>query len=168
MLHLSGASRIAALVSSVQFVAVAMAILVCKIAGVLSTWWVPLGALAFANLTSLSVGVRHASRSESGPATPAVLRPEEIRRSGRWLALLGLLDAGTIFVVAAVVAKVAGAAALGYAEAARIAANPVMVLAWGLSAVLGPRSVRAGQERNAEQARQVSVHSPESWRLPGP
>jgi O-antigen/teichoic acid export membrane protein len=136
-------------------VAVAMAILFCKVAGV-ATWWVPLGALAFANLTSLSVGVRHASRSESGPATPTVLRPEEIRRSGRWLVLLGLLDAGTIFVVAAVVAKVAGAAALGYAEAARIAANPVMVLAWGLSAVLGPRSVRAGQERNAEQARQVS------------
>jgi hypothetical protein len=70
--------------------------------------------------------------------------------------MLGLLDAGTTFAVAAVVLRIAGAAALGYAEAARIAANPVMVLAWGLSAVLGPRSVRAGRELNAEQARHIS------------
>src|SRR5690348_17798670 len=37
-----------------------------------------------------------------------------------------------LLAVAATVTKIAGAAALGYAEAARIAANPVMVLAWGL------------------------------------
>lgn len=155
MLHLSGASRVAAVVSLVQFGAVAAALVCCIVARV-EIWWVPLGTLAFANLTSLSVGVAHAIL-RGGPAdVPAVLRPEEIRRSGRWLVTLGLLDAGTTFAVAAVVARIAGAAALGYAEAARIAANPVMVLAWGLSAVLGPRSVRAGQERNAEQARQVS------------
>jgi O-antigen/teichoic acid export membrane protein len=155
MLHLSGASGVAAVVSTVQLLAVAGAILFCNIAGV-ATWWVPLGALAFANLASLSVGVRHASLSQIPTGAPAVLRPEEIRRSGRWLVLLGLLDAGAIFLVAAVVARVAGPAALGYAEAARIAANPVLVLAWGLSAVLGPRSVRAGRELNAEHARQIS------------
>ena len=155
MLHLSGASRVAAVVSVVQFVAVGAALLFCSLAKV-AIWWVPLGTLAFANLASLVVGVGHASRSEIPTGASAVLRPEEIRRSGRWLVLLGLLDAGTIFAVAAVVARISGAAALGYAEAARIAANPVMVLAWGLSAVLGPRSVRAGREKNAKQARQVS------------
>src|SRR5438093_6440330 len=112
MLHLSGASRVAAVVSAVQFVAVAAAILFSEIAG-FATWWVPLGALAFANFASLCVGVRHASHSGAHTAAPTVLRPEEIRRSGRWLVLLGLLDAGTIFVVAAVVARVAGPAALG-------------------------------------------------------
>jgi hypothetical protein len=66
-----------------------------------------------------------------------------------------LLDAGTTFAVAAVVAHVAGASALGFAEAARIAAHPVMVLAWGLSAVLGPRSVRAAREREAVQAQKI-------------
>jgi O-antigen/teichoic acid export membrane protein len=155
MLHLSGASRIAAVVSIVQLGAVAAAILFCRVAEI-AIWWVPLGALAFANLTSLSVGLTHAILRGRPTDVPIVLRPEEIRRSGRWLVMLGLLDAGTTFAVAAVVARIAGAAALGYAEAARIAANPVMVLAWGLSAVLGPRSVRAGRERNAEDARQIS------------
>jgi hypothetical protein len=155
MLHLSGASRVAAVVSGVQFLAAGAALLFCSLAKV-ATWWVPLGTLAFANLASLAVGIGHASRSEIPTDAPAVLRPEEIRRSGRWLVLLGLLDAGAIFAVAAVVARISGAAALGYAEAARIAASPVMVLAWGLSAVLGPRSVQAGRERNAKQARQVS------------
>jgi O-antigen/teichoic acid export membrane protein len=155
MLHLSGASRVAATVSVVQFLAVGAALLFCSITQV-AMWWVPFGTLAFANLVSLAVGVGHASRSEIPAGAPAVLRPEEIRRSGRWLVLLGLLDAGAIFAVAAVVAWISGAAALGYAEAARIAANPVMVLAWGLSSVLGPRSVQAGREKNVKRARHVS------------
>lgn len=154
MLHLSGASPIAALVSFVQFVAVVGSILFCRAVG-LAPWWVPFGALAFANLASLAVGVRHAFKATQ-PAVPTVLRPEEIRRSGRWLVLLALLDAGSVFLVAALVARIAGAAALGYAEAARLAAHPVMVLAWGLAAVLGPRSLRASRELQVDQARKAS------------
>lgn len=153
MLHLSGASDVAAVVSGVQLIAVAAVLLLCSLLGV-PTWWTPFGALAFANLASLSIGVRHALMTSDIAIT--VLRREEIRRSGRWLVLLALLDAGSAFAVAALVAGIAGAAALGYAEAARIAAHPVMVLTWGLSAVLGPRSVRAGRERHAEEARRVS------------
>jgi hypothetical protein len=155
MLHLSGASQIAALVSTVQFGVVVGALILCGAAQV-SIWWVPLGTLAVANLVSLAVGARHAMRHAPRTGTSAVLSRDEIRRSGRWLVLLGVLDAGAIFLVAALVARIAGAAALGYAEAARIAANPVLVLAWGLSAVLRARSVRAGRELNAEQARQIS------------
>ena len=154
MLHLSGASGVAAVVSGVQLGTVAVTLSICGVLGV-PTWWAPFGALALANLASLSVGVRHALRRTSD-AGATVLRRDEIRRSGRWLVLLALLEAGTAFLVAALVAGVAGAAALGYAEAARIAAHPVMVLTWGLSAVLGPRSVRAGRERHAEEARRVS------------
>jgi len=155
MLHLGGASRIAALVSAVQFGVVATSLFLCVAARV-SMWWAPLGTLAIANLVSSAVGVRYASRHTPRSGASAVLSPHEIRRSGRWLVLLGVLDAGAIFLVAALVATIAGAAALGYAEAARIAANPIMVLAWGLSAVLRARSVRAGRELNAEQARKTS------------
>jgi O-antigen/teichoic acid export membrane protein len=155
MLHLGGASQIAALVSAVQFGMVVVSLVICAAAGV-SIWWAPLGTLAVANLVSLAVGVRHARRHGPRTGTNAVLSRGEIRRSGRWLVLLGVLDAGAIFMVAALVAHIAGAAALGYAEAARIAANPVLVLAWGLSAVLRARSVRAGRELNAEQARKIS------------
>jgi O-antigen/teichoic acid export membrane protein len=155
MLHLSGASRVAALVSIVQCVTVTAAILLCIVARV-PVWWVPFGALAFANLASAAVGLRHANIAGTTADASAALRREEIRRSGRWLVFLALLDAGSIFAVAALVASIAGAASLGYAEAARIAANPVMVLALGLSAVLGPRSVRAGRNLEAEQARTIS------------
>jgi O-antigen/teichoic acid export membrane protein len=155
MLHLGGASRIAALVSAVQFGVVLMSLFLCAMARV-SIWWAPLGTLALANLVSSAVGVRHAARHAPSSEASAVLSRDEIRRSGRWLVLLGILDAGAIFLVAALVARIAGAAALGYAEAARIAANPVLVLAWGLSAVLRARSVRAGRELNAEQARETS------------
>jgi O-antigen/teichoic acid export membrane protein len=155
MLHLSGASRIAAVVSVVQFVAVAGALLFFGLTKV-AAWWVPFGALAFANLVSLSVGVRYARLSQVAAGATAALRREEIRRSGRWLVVLALLDAGTAFIVVAIVARIAGVAAVGYAEAARIVAQPVMVLTWGLSAVLGPRSVRAGRELHAEQAKQIS------------
>jgi len=155
MLHVGGASHAAALVSTVQLVVVAASLFVCVLARV-SIWWAPLGTLATANLISAAVGIRYAQQQVPTSATPAVLSRTEIQRSGRWLVLLGMLDAGAIFVVAALVARIAGAAALGYAEAARIAANPVLVLAWGLSAVLRARSVRAGRELNAEQARRVS------------
>jgi O-antigen/teichoic acid export membrane protein len=155
MLHLGGASRIAALVSAVQCGVVLTSLFLCAVAGV-SIWWAPLGTLAIANLVSSAVGVRHAARHIPRNGAGAILSRKEIGRSGRWLVLLGVLDAGAIFLVAALVAIIAGAAALGYAEAARIAANPIMVLAWGLSAVLRARSVRAGRELNAEQARKTS------------
>lgn len=154
MLHLSGVSRVAALVSLVQVAVVVVSLLVARAAGI-AIWWAPFGALALANLVSLVVGVAVGRRAVTAEAPPAILRREEIRRSGRWLVSLALLDAASVFAVAAVVAHIAGPSALGYAEAARIAAHPVMVLAWGLSAVLGPGSVRAARERQLEAARRI-------------
>jgi O-antigen/teichoic acid export membrane protein len=104
---------------------------------------------------SLAVGVVVGGRRVPVAEAPSNLRREEIRRSGRWLVSLALLDAASVFAVAALVAQIAGPSALGYAEAARIAAHPVMVLAWGLSAVLGPGSVRAARERQADVARKI-------------
>jgi O-antigen/teichoic acid export membrane protein len=70
--------------------------------------------------------------------------------------MIGLIEPGTGFVTSALVSRVAGAAALGYSEAARVVAWPLIVLCWGLSAVLGPRSVRAAQSRELGAARRTS------------
>jgi hypothetical protein len=151
MLHLSGASRVSAFVSLVQFVVVAATLLGARALHV-TVWWVPFGALALANLASMLAGIVLHRPRERVEEAAAILRRDEIRRSGRWLVMLALLDAAAVFAVAALVANIAGSSDLGYAEAARIAAHPMMVLAWGLSAVLGPRSLRAAREGEAEQA----------------
>jgi hypothetical protein len=55
--------------------------------------------------------------------------------------------------VAAIVAGLAGAQVLGYAEAARVVAQPVLVLATGLTAVLAPRAMEAAMARDIVSAR---------------
>lgn len=154
MLHLGGRSGRAAAVSGVQVAAVVAALVVSVVTG-LAKWWVPFGALAFANGVSAVVGFGLAGGAPAGATAPRV-RWTDSRRSGRWLAFLGLLDAATAFVAAAIVTKLAGPAALGYAEMGRVIAQPLTVAAWGLSAVLGPRSVRAGQDLRIDEARRVS------------
>jgi O-antigen/teichoic acid export membrane protein len=156
MLHVGGVSQVAAAVSGVQLASIATALLACRDLGI-GKWWVPLGSLAFGNLVSLVVGlvwVRATMPPALGTALDA-LPLFDIWQLGRWLLLLALLEAGSAFLAAATVAEISGAAALGYAEAARVVAQPVMVFAWGLSGVLGPRSVRAGSERDAGQGHRI-------------
>lgn len=155
MLHLGGKSRSAVAVSSVQIAAVVTALLVCVAARV-PKWWIPFGALAFANGASALTGVWLARRSNPPSLDVPTLRRGEVRRSGRWLAFLGLLEAGMAFAAAAIVTHLASAAALGYAETCRLVAQPLTVVAWGLLAVLGPHSIRAGQDLQPAQARRVS------------
>jgi O-antigen/teichoic acid export membrane protein len=51
--------------------------------------------------------------------------------------------------------RLASLSAVGYAEAARIAAHPILVLAFGLSAVLGPRSMEASAAADKGRADRV-------------
>lgn len=155
MLHIGRMSHGAALVSMVQLLAIALALLGASVLEV-PPWWIPFGSLAFANLASLAFGIGYAHARTSGLAPVETLRGSAMRRSGRWLLLLGLLDPGAAFLAATTVAWLGGVAALGYAEAARIVAQPVIVLAWGLSSVLGPRSVEAARNRRADQAQAIS------------
>src|SRR3954451_3806241 len=69
---------------------------------------------------------------------------------------MGFFDASMAFAASAIVAHLASPAALGYAEASRLVAQPITVAAWGLLAVHGPHSVKAGQNLEADQARRVS------------
>ena len=76
--------------------------------------------------------------------------------SGAWLLLIALLPTGAAFVCAALMLHLAGPAAMGYAEASRVLGQPPWVLSLGLSAVLGPRSIRAAQQGDLARARSVS------------
>lgn len=154
MLHVAGASSAAAGVSAAQLVFVAVGLGLGVVLGIPS-YWLPFGALALANSCSLGVGVlygRHLSRGASVPP----FQLGELVDSGRWLVAGGSMGPATGFIATALVANLAGAVALGYAEAARIVAQPVWVLAVGLSAVLAPRSIEAGRLRDKTAARRAS------------
>ncbi len=156
VLHLAGRSWRAAIVSLVQLAAVLAGL------GVLSRTPLPLaavpfGALAAANAVSLGAGLLLA-RPGAAPAFARALRWRELVRSGRWLLASGLMPDGAAFVAAALVAHLASVGALGAAEAARIVAQPLLVLSTGLAAVLSPRSMEsaaAGDRRAARRYERV-------------
>lgn len=154
MLHSGGRSWLAALVSTVQL-GVAVGALVALPARGVAAPWIPFGALAMANLASLAVGVTGVRLRSPRDAPALPMRFSELARSGGWLVGGGLLNPVTGFASAAIVARLAGATALGYAEAARVVAQPVWVLAVGITSVLGPRSMEAGRLRRVDRARPV-------------
>jgi O-antigen/teichoic acid export membrane protein len=73
-----------------------------------------------------------------------------------WLLLVGLLSSATGVIAGIVIARISGPDTLGYLEAARVVAQPVLVFALGLSAVLGPRLMRAAQTRRRDDARRLA------------
>jgi O-antigen/teichoic acid export membrane protein len=80
----------------------------------------------------------------------------ELAASGRWLLAIGLMPLAAGFVAGTIVSHLAGAASLGYSEAARVLGQPPFVLAVGLGAVLGPRSMEAARHQRYAEARRVS------------
>ncbi|MFN2384612.1 MAG: hypothetical protein ABR559_10215 [Gemmatimonadota bacterium] len=155
MLHSGGASWCAAIVSAVQLLVVAVVLALHKQLSI-SVWWIPFGALALANGASLVIALLCAGRRWAGRPGAERLRAGELVRAGRWLVGWSLLSPAAGFIAAAIVSRTAGAEALGYAEGARVVAQPVWVLAVGLSSVLGPLSMAAGRERSERSARRVS------------
>ena len=156
MLHSGGESWPAAIVSGTQFVFAVAGLGALHEAGVAATW-IPFGALAIANTFSLAAGLiaaRRGARNARDGADPDY-GFGDLARGGSWLVGGGLLNPATGFVSAALVSRLASAAALGYAEAARVVAQPVWVLAVGLSSVLGPRSMEAARERRIDRTRPV-------------
>jgi O-antigen/teichoic acid export membrane protein len=154
MLHLGGASSAAVVVSVVHLAIVAAALVALRDArGALA--WLPFGALAAGNLVSSAVGVLLSRRSGQAALERSAL-PADVMRSGWWLLVVGIVAPATAFIVATIVAHTAGPGALGYAEASRIVAQPMLVFGTGLAAVLGPRVTEAAQLGEAERALQAS------------
>ena len=155
MLHIGSASWWAAGVSALHLLFVVLALWSFTSAKV-PVSWVPFMALAVANLSSMLFGLAASEGRKRHDHPPIVLRYRDLRRSGRWLVAVGLIPAVAGLAVAALVSRMIGSAALGYAEAARVVGQPPFVLSAGLSAVLGPRAVRAAREGQLEVARSIS------------
>lgn len=151
LLHISEQSWRAASVSIVQFSVVAIS---------LGAMWaadaplalMPFGSLAAANAVSLTIAVilAHVFRQEP---LPEPLTFWHLASEGRWLVAQAIVPSIAHFAVAAIVAALAGAIVLGYAEAARVVAQPVLVFATGLTAVLAPKAMKAAMEIDIEAAR---------------
>ena len=153
MFHIADHSWLAAAVSTVQVMVAVLAVVSMIVANV-SVPWIPFGALAIANAASLAVGSILALRVHATGGRPR-LRFRELAESGRWLLLRSLAPSVAGFIVAAVIVRLAGPEALGYAEAARVVAQPVIVLATGLTAVLAPRAMEASMIVNLSAAQRL-------------
>jgi len=164
LLHLASVSWAAATVSALQFLGAIGGLGFLRLVDA-PTRWIPIGALAIANgvslLGGLALGTWH-RRHHRGLSTPELERArgsltyQRLFESGKWLVSTGIMSTGNNFVVAGVITVLAGPAPLGLAEAARIVAQPILVLATGLSAVLAPPSMEAGLQRNRHDARRVA------------
>jgi O-antigen/teichoic acid export membrane protein len=153
-LHMAGVHWRSALVSLVQLLTIVSSLVVLELAGVRDVWR-PFAALTVANLVSASVGYAlswHDLRS----MTASRFRLLPLARSGQWLLLVELATSGAIFLSSAIITRLAGAEALGYAESARIVAQPLYVLTIGLSASLWPRSMEAAARRSRAAARHIA------------
>lgn len=146
MLHIRGFHWSAASMSIVQFVVVTSVLLV-MIAANVPVAWIPFGSLIVANTVSSAFGWTRAGGLGRW-AQPPELNARVLFRSGRWLLVQALVPTGAQFVAAAVITALAGAAAMGYAESARVVAQPVLVVGTGLTAVLGPRIMGAAMRKD--------------------
>ena len=88
--------------------------------------------------------------------TSACCTPRDLLRSGRWLPIGASAGPTAGFVIGILITQLASAADLGLSEAARITAEPILVLAIGLSAVLRPPSMEAAINRHNGDARRNS------------
>ncbi|MDX2466353.1 MAG: hypothetical protein QNL12_03495, partial [Acidimicrobiia bacterium] len=147
MLHIGSESWKAAGISIVQFLTAVTAILIL-------TWidvavpWIPFGSLAIANLVSLSFGWYLISDEHRHSEHANEFRFWELAKRGRWVVLQAAAPSLAGFFAAAVITRLASPEALGYAESARIVAQPILVFATGFTAVLAPRIVAASMKRD--------------------
>jgi hypothetical protein len=153
VLHLSGRSWAAVAASSAMLISSILAIVLLSLV-FQDRSGVPLTALAISNAASLITGLVLA-RPRRNPMASAIARPRALLSVGRWLVITGALPSGAEFVISGLVTTLAGAAYLGYAEAARVVAQPMFVLGVGLLRVLGPHSMKAGQDGLPEVGRRV-------------
>jgi O-antigen/teichoic acid export membrane protein len=151
LLHIAGLSWQAAAVSGVQFLGVVVSLVVMLIVDA-PVAIMPFGALAIANALSLTTGIILGDVFHQEPLDEP-LRFLTLARQGRWLLLQASFPSVAHFAVATIIAGLAGAEALGYAEAARVVAQPVLVLATGLTAVLSPRAMEAAMNHDLAAAR---------------
>lgn len=153
ILHLSDQSWQAARMAGTQLATVVAGVGVALVLD-LPHHWVPLGVLAASQLLAFLIGYRRVDTGEAAalPRIPALIR------SGRWLLISGVAPAAASFGAAAIITALSSADELGFAQAAHVVGRPVLILATGLSTVIGFRLMEAGLERShARGSRYTSV-----------
>ena len=156
MFHFAARSWPAAWISLVQFATALAAVLVMNWADV-PVAWIPFGALSLANLVSLSFGRVVTWSYHRTHVRPGHMSLRTLATRGRWLLLQAIAPSAAGFLAAAIITRLASPEALGFAEAARVVAQPILVLATGLSTVLIPRVVKAAAERDRATARRTEL-----------
>lgn len=146
VLHLAALPRVAVTMAVTQLAVVVVTLVAWSASGA-SPAGAPFGSLVLANLASLVLGlilVRKPLRVEPHER----LSWRRIRRSGGPLLAAGMIPSVVTFVTSFLVSRLAGAATLGFVEAARVLSQPVTVVGVGLGAVLGPRITQAAAGRD--------------------
>ena len=146
-LHVADKSWHAAAMSTTQFLVSGGAIAFMLVVDAPAPW-VPFGGLALANLVSLSFGLLLVRHDRSHAKSPERVTFGDLIVDGRWLLLQAAIPAAAAFVTANIITYLAGPEAMGYAEAARIVAQPILVLAAGLIYPLRPRAMEAAITKN--------------------
>lgn len=156
LLHLSQRNWYAARVAGTQL-ALVVVLLGLFLALDMPGQWIPFFVLGLSQLGAVLAGA-----GGLGWATVAAARVDRtmrtLVRSGRWLVISGLIPAAGALIAAALVAGLAGAEELGDAQAAHVAARPVLVFAAGVASVLSVRSMEAGRERRRAEGTRL-------WRI---
>jgi len=155
MLHMADRSVVAASMSIVNAVVVTAALGLSLLVPV-DVAWVPFSAITFGNVASLAVGLWAWRSVARGTRASVRLPMRSVLRAGRYYLASGTAPIAATFVVSVIVTRLAGSAALGYAEAARVVAQPVAVIGVGLTATIGPRLLEAGAARDRGRARHLT------------
>lgn len=154
LLHLGDASWGAAAVSATQAVVATATIGVALLVDV-DAAWIPFGALVTANSVSLLTGM--AIAHVVGEAPPdSLFNFRQLSRSGTWFLASDVLTRIADFVARSAVVAVATTDVLGVAEGARIAARPLVVFVIGVSAVIVPQAMKAGQSGDRSAGRRIA------------
>ena len=156
LLHLSHRSWLAARVAAAQL-ALVVVLLVLFLAIEVPPEWIPFAVLALSQAGAVAFGVVTLGW-ELVAGQPVNRTVRTLVHSGRWLMTSGLVPAAAALIAATLVSRLAGVEDLGHAQAAAVAARPVLVLGAGLRAVLGVRSMEAGRSADRRAANRY-------WRL---
>lgn len=151
LLHLARRHWAAASMSAIRLVVTSVLILAGWSSGV-DPAFVPFGALAVGDAVTVAAALlltRSAPSASGG-------RVRTLVAAGRWLLVGMSLPPAAGVLVNVAVAHLAGSDTLGFAEAARVVAQPVLVAATGLAAVLRPSSMEAAVAFDGRRARRVS------------
>jgi O-antigen/teichoic acid export membrane protein len=155
-LHIAHLPWYAAATSMVQFVVTGAALGVMVLLDV-PTAWIPFGSLAIANTVSLSFSLAIIRSRRREIAIPDRVTFRDLSLQGRWLLAQAVIPALAAFITANIITYLASPEAMGFAEAARVVAQPILVAASGLTSALRPRVMEAAMVRDHDVSRRVET-----------